>query len=217
MSTRRLVLLTGAVAAGAAGAAVVARRDRLRSRGGVIVDGEPVAGLSGAPKTLSSVARTAAGVRGAARVAPPAWEPSVLSRLARWEPAPPRGAAARAMAYAWAAPMTAAGLVAGLTSGARPSVRRGVLVFAGARGPAGAFLASRGFNAFALGHVVVSRTEPSEALLTHELIHVRQAERFGPVMAPLYLALHVLYGYARHPMERAARRAQRRALGVPES
>lgn len=212
MSSRRLVVL--AVLAAGSGALAV-RRARRGAAGGVLVDGAPVTDLSGAPTTLSSQARTAVGVRGAAQVAPPAWEPELLSRLARWEPRPPSGPAARLLAYLWASPMTVAGLLAGLTSGARPRARAGVLMFAGARGPAGAFLSRRGFNAFALGHVVVSRAEPSEALLVHELVHVRQAERFGPAMAPLYLALHALYGYARHPMERAARRAQRRALGVP--
>lgn len=213
MSTRRLVALAALVAGGGA---LVLRRGQHGAGGGVLVDGAPVTDLSGAPKTLSSQARSAVGVRGAARVAPPAWEPELLSRLARWEPRPPSGPVARLLAYVWASPMTAAGLLAGVTSGARARAQEGVLVFAGARGPAGAFLSRRGFNAFALGHVVVCRAEPSEPLLVHELIHVRQAERFGPAMAPLYLALHVLYGYARHPMERAARRAQRRALGVLE-
>jgi hypothetical protein len=63
--------------------------------------------------------------------------------------------------------------------------------------------------------VVVARGQPSAALLAHELVHTRQAERLGPFMAPVYLGLLARYGYLRHPMERAARRAGRRARGLP--
>jgi hypothetical protein len=112
--------------------------------------------------------------------------------------------------------MTLAGLLAGATSGVAPRRHGDVLLFAGARGAPGWFFGRQGYAAFALGHVIVARdAAPSDALLVHELVHVRQAERLGPLMAPLYLALHAAYGYARHPMERAARRAQRRALGAP--
>jgi hypothetical protein len=200
------------VVAAAVGAAVALREERPEPE--LLVDGEPAGELSGAPFPLRSRARAATGVRGAARVAPPGWEPEILTTLARWEPARPRRGVTRLLAYVWAAPMTLGGLVAGAASGVRPRVRDGVLLFAGARGLPAAFFARRGYSAFALGHVIVARGTPGEALLVHELLHVRQAERFGPLMAPLYLALHALYGYARHPMERAARRAQRRALSV---
>jgi hypothetical protein len=198
----------------AAGVAVALRAEREAGLG-LLIDGEPVDELSGAPFPLRSEARAGRAVRGAARVAPPTWEPEVLSAIARWEPARPRGLM-RLLAYLWAAPMTAGGLIAGAASGVRPQVRDGVLLFSGARGLPAIFFRRRGYSAFALGHVIVAKASPGEALLVHEMAHVRQAERFGPLMAPLYLALHAVYGYARHPMERAARRAQRRALGVPD-
>jgi hypothetical protein len=102
--------------------------------------------------------------------------------------------------------------MAGAASLVAPRRVVGVLLFSPARGPAAQFLRVRGFSAMTIGHVVVARIEPSEALLAHELVHVRQAERLGPLMAPLYLALMAVYGYARHPMERAARLAQRRSM-----
>jgi hypothetical protein len=174
--------------------------------------------LTGSPDSLwASGHRAAPGVRGAARVAPPDWEPPLLRRLARWEPQRPASLAGRLVGYLWAAPLTMAGLLAGAVTGTVPVVADGVLLFAGARGLPRAFLTRQGYSAFALGHVVVTvGSAPAQALLAHEYLHVRQAERLGPAMAPLYLALQVVYGYARNPMERAARRAQRRALGVPE-
>jgi hypothetical protein len=172
---------------------------------------------TGAPGGLTSHARSAAGVRGAAHSAPPSWEPQLLTRLGRWEPARPRSASGRAAAYLWAAPITAVGLLAGASAGTIPRIHEGTLLFSGARGLPARFFARLGYSAFTLGHVIVAaRDEPSDPLLVHELIHTRQAERFGLLMAPLYLGLRGIYGYARNPMERAARRAQRRALGVPE-
>ncbi|MDP8931826.1 MAG: hypothetical protein M3O70_25470, partial [Actinomycetota bacterium] len=77
----------------------------------------------------------------------------------------------------------------------------------------GAVLRSRGFDAGAFGHVIVAAGDPHDHLLAHELVHVRQAERLGPLMAPVYLGLLAVYGYARHPLERAARRAAHSAAG----
>ena len=166
---------------------------------------------SGAPGGLRSRSRRAAGVRGAAHVAPPWWEPRLLTALASWEPPPPATTLGRLAAYLWAAPVTLGGLVAGLSTGVRPRPYRGALLFAGARGLPRRFFAARGYSAFAIGHAVVTRSpNPSEQLLDHELVHVRQAERLGVLMAPLYGVLLLVYGYARHPMERAARQAQRR-------
>jgi hypothetical protein len=225
-SARRAALLAAVAATGL----VAARSDRGRVLTGRAVaalrgpdpdeplrtdDGVVVRDLTGAPGGLQSRARTAVGVRGPAHVAPPSWEPEVLSRLASWVPDVPSTPLGRVLAYAWAAPMTLGGLLAGIASGARPRPYRGALLFAGARGLPGRFLRRRGFSAFAIGHTIVAvHPEPSEALLAHELVHVRQAERLGGLMAPLYLVLHAVYGYARHPMERAARVAQRRFLGT---
>lgn len=107
----------------------------------------------------------------------------------------------------WAAPMTLVGLVVGAAAGVRPRRRDGVLLFAPARGLTGALIRRGGYAATGLGHVVVAVEEPSPALMAHELVHVRQAERLGPFLAPAYLALLAVHGYSRHPMERAARLA----------
>lgn len=140
--------------------------------------------------------------------APP--DPRPLATLAGWRPAAPARPLRRAAAYAWAAPVSAAGLLAALAGGrARLRVADGVVVLSGVRGLTGTALRLRGFTAITLGHVVLCRDEPSPALLAHELVHVRQAERFGVLLAPLYLGLLAVYGYRRHPMERAARLAQR--------
>jgi hypothetical protein len=186
----------GLLGVGAVAGAVTVRRalDAAPSTG-VVVEGRAVAGLSGAPGTLPDPPSPRSGAGGPARLAPPWWEPAPLRALARWEPDPPASGLGRALAYSWAAPMTLAGLLAGAASGAVPVRRDGVLLFAGARGLPRAFFGRRGFSAFALGHVVVALAEePSEPLLVHELVHVRQAERLGVLMAPLYLALQAAYG-----------------------
>lgn len=150
-----------------------------------------------------------------ARVLPPLWEPQLLTTLADWRPEAPRSPLGRALGYLWASPVTLAGLVLGAVSGARPQVHDGVLVFAGADGLARRFLDARGFQATALGHTIIATVQPDDALLAHELVHVRHAERLGLLSALLYGVLYPVYGYARHPMERAARTAARRERGTP--
>lgn len=103
--------------------------------------------------------------------------------------------------------MTLAGLIAGAGAGVAPRLRDGVVLFAPAGGITGAIVRRRGFAAAGLGHVVIAIEEPSPVLMAHELVHVRQAERLGPFMAPAYLGLLAVHGYQRHPMERAARLA----------
>lgn len=134
-------------------------------------------------------------------------------RLAAWVPTPPGTASARIAGFIWAAPMTLVGLVVGAAAGVTPRVRDGVLLFAPARGITGSVVRWRGFAATGLGHCVIALEEPSPSLMAHELVHVRQAERLGPFMAPAYLALLAVHGYDRHPMERAARLAAARMDG----
>lgn len=126
-------------------------------------------------------------------------------RLATWVPPRPATPRARVAAALWAAPMTLVGLIIGAGSGARPRLRNGVILFAPARGLTGGVVRTRGYAASAFGHVIISLDDPTPDLLAHELVHVRQAERFGAFMAPLYLALLARYGYRAHPMEMAAR------------
>ena len=42
------------------------------------------------------------------------------------------------------------------------------------------------YRALTLGHVVLCIDEVDEVLLRHELVHVRQYERWGPLMVPAY-------------------------------
>lgn len=126
-------------------------------------------------------------------------------RLATWVPPRPVTPQARLAAMVWAAPMTVVGLIIAAGSGARPRLRDGVILFTPARALTGWTVRTRGYAAAAFGHVIVSVHEPTPHLLAHELVHVRQAERFGAFMAPLYLVLLARYGYRDHPMEMAAR------------
>jgi hypothetical protein len=90
--------------------------------------------------------------------------------------------------YGWAAPTTAVGLLAGvctLASGGKVQHRPGILEF---HGGFSTWLARRvGFGAMTLGHVVVGR-DPAclDACRSHEMIHVRQVERWGPFFIPAY-------------------------------
>ncbi|CAN5911785.1 hypothetical protein BH23ACT10_BH23ACT10_20240 [soil metagenome] len=131
-------------------------------------------------------------------------EPRAIGRLASWRPAPPDTTVGRVAAYLWAGPLTAVGLLLGALSRTRPTVHDGVLLFAHARGVGGWMLRWRGFAAATLGHTILAAGQPGDRLLQHELVHVRQAERWGPLFVPLYLAGLMRYGYRRNPLERAA-------------
>lgn len=86
----------------------------------------------------------------------------------------------------------------------------------------------QGFLALALGHVVLARTDAVlEAVRAHELVHVRQAERWGPFFLPAYVCASVSAwaeggrAYIDNVFEREARTASghtttvaRRSLGV---
>lgn len=199
--------LAVAVAGGAAGAVVILAR-RGRGVGVRLGDVGPLGDLSGAAP-LPDRSRAPVGLRAGHLVAP-SWEPAALTALARWAPSPPATTWGRILVRVWAAPLTLAGLVLAAASAVRPRRRGDVWVAAPARGLFTARFSRRGFVACTLGHVIVAAREPDAQLLAHEYVHVRQAERLGPLMAPLYLGLMGVYGYARHPLERAARAAVRR-------
>lgn len=141
-------------------------------------------------------------------LAPPLGASTLADRFATWTPEPPRTPLGRAFSMVWAAPLSMAGLVLGVVGRGRPrwSERFGCLVFEGVRGPSGRALEAVGAGANALGHVVLSRyAETPEVLLAHEAAHVRQAERLGPLLIPVYVLWQARYGYRQNPVERAAR------------
>ena len=113
--------------------------------------------------------------------------------------------------YLWAGPNSLVGLVGGLSTRRRPVRWRGVLLFEDAGGGLARFLRWRGFAAITLGHVIVANRPLDDRVLAHELEHVAQHERWGPLYYPAYLLGSVL-GYRRNPFERAAARVATAAL-----
>jgi hypothetical protein len=111
------------------------------------------------------------------------------------------------LGFTWTLPNTLLGLVLGALTFQRPRVHGGAIVFD--RGPRGltALLLSMRRSAMTIGFVIVSAVPVEGRLLAHERHHVRQFMAWGPLFIPVYVALAVPYGYRRHPMERAARRA----------
>jgi hypothetical protein len=109
-------------------------------------------------------------------------------------------------AILWASPWTLFGLANGLlamaTGGRARRVGR-VLEFSG--GWAGFFLKTfplvAGASAVTFGHAVLGRSpEALDAAREHELVHVRQYERWGPLFVPAYLfCWAVLWLRGRHP------------------
>ena len=100
---------------------------------------------------------------------------------------------ARALAYAWAAPCTAIGLVAGLAmlaTGARVHIVRRTFEFSGGLLPLGLARLPQGcrFSAITLGHVILGvNSQLLDMLRDHEQVHVAQYGRWGPFFIPAYL------------------------------
>lgn len=84
--------------------------------------------------------------------------------------------------YLWAAPASLLGLALSPFFDKR-SVTRGVLLVEGARWPGR--LRWR-YRAITFGHVVLSIDQLDPATLQHELVHVRQYERWGLFLLPAY-------------------------------
>jgi hypothetical protein len=103
----------------------------------------------------------------------------------------------RWLIYLWASPNTAVGiplLVSTLISGGKAHCVDGVLEV---HGPAARFFLRRivgitlrgGASAITLGHIVAARD--ADLLVktrTHERVHVRQCEKYGPFFLPVYFA-----------------------------
>ncbi len=136
----------------------------------------------------------------------------LAAAVCTWEPTPLPPARRRA-AMAWASPATVLGLAMAVAGGSRPTWddRVHAFVATGVAGPSGWALARAGMGANTLGHTIVARTDHlSDRLLAHEAVHVRQFERLGVGMYPLYLWYSARYGYRDNPLEVAARRGAAR-------
>lgn len=112
------------------------------------------------------------------------------------------------LGFVWTLPNTIIGVLLGLATFQRPRLAHGLLVFD--RGPRGltALMRSLRREAMTIGFVVISASPVQGRLLAHERHHVRQFCAWGPLMIPVYLLLALAFGYARHPMEVRARRAE---------
>lgn len=108
---------------------------------------------------------------------------------------PECGLQVTALLYLWALPTTVVGLLAALpllAGGATPRLRAGVIEIAGGR--LTAFLARRTkFLAITFGHVVLGVDHATlDRERTHEHAHVRQYEKWGVLLFPLYAAASVI-------------------------
>jgi hypothetical protein len=123
----------------------------------------------------------------------------------------------RMIGYIWASPVTAGALVIvflGLVTGGRARIVEGVVEI---HGGLVAWFLRRGMPwfgpaaAMTLGHVILGRdSECLERSRAHENVHVRQFERWGALMVPLYLGasgwcwLRGFDAYLDNPFEREA-------------
>ena len=119
----------------------------------------------------------------------------------------------RLVRLAWASPTSLIGILL-LPFFRSRWVTRGIILAEGANWPRR--LGWR-YRAITFGHVVLAVDELDDATLTHELAHVRQYERVGPLYAPLYVlaSLWALirgrHFYRDNWFEVAARRASEQA------
>jgi hypothetical protein len=96
--------------------------------------------------------------------------------------------------YAWVSPATVVGLLfsaIAMSAGATPRVVNGVIEVAGGRLHSLLSLLPpcARFAAITFGHVVIGLDHPLlSRIRAHELVHVRQYERWGVFFFPLYIA-----------------------------
>ena len=99
--------------------------------------------------------------------------------------------------YAWVSPATAVGLLLSaiaISAGATPRVVNGVIEVAGGRlhSLLSPLPPCARFAAITFGHVVIGLDHPLlSSVRAHELVHVRQYERWGVFFFPLYIASSV--------------------------
>jgi len=119
-----------------------------------------------------------------------------------------------AFLWMWASPWTLAGLLVGLlglATGGGAQRRGRVLEFYGGAVEKILALLPVGPTALTLGHVILGRTPATLAVARrHEMVHVAQYERWGPLFVPAYLACSAVLWLARkdayrdNPFEREA-------------
>ena len=126
------------------------------------------------------------------------------------------------LAYLWASPWTALGLLFGALAWLGGATLRRVDGTLEIAGGALARLATRAparapFVAITFGHVILGIDHATLARLRrHEHAHVRQYERWGPLFVPLYLGSSLWHGlrggapYRDNAFEREARAAEHR-------
>jgi len=110
------------------------------------------------------------------------------------------------LGFVWTLPNTLLGLALGALTFQRPRIHGGTIVFDRPRGVT-ALLKPMRRSAMTMGFVILAAVPVEGRLLLHERHHIRQYIAWGPLFVPVYLALGIPFGYRRHPMERAARRA----------
>lgn len=117
------------------------------------------------------------------------------------------------LGFVWTLPNTLIGLVLGLFTFQWPRLAHGVVLFD--RAPRGLtrLMPRLGRTAMTVGFVILSARPVEGTLLRHERHHLRQYCAWGPLFIPVYLLLAIPYGYRRHPMELAARRAAGEGAG----
>ena len=111
------------------------------------------------------------------------------------------------LGFFWTVPNTFLGILLGLLTFQAPRMHGGAIVFD--RAPRGLtrLLPAMHRTAMTVGFVIVAAVPVEGRLLAHERHHIRQYTQWGPFFIPVYLVLAIGFGYRRHPMERAARRA----------
>lgn len=112
------------------------------------------------------------------------------------------------LGFVWTLPNTLIGMLLGLFTFQSPRLGAGLILFD--RYPRGLtrLMPRLGRSAMTIGFVVLSSRPLEGRMLAHERHHVHQYMTWGPLFIPVYFALAIPFGYRRHPMERAAIRAE---------
>ena len=105
------------------------------------------------------------------------------------------------LGFIWTSPNTLIGLVLGLLTFQRPSLRDGALIFDKAPRGLTWLMVRLHRPAMTVGFVIISAEPVTGRLLAHERWHIRQFCAWGPLFIPVYFRLAIPFGDRRHPME----------------